>query len=160
MKKICNHLKILSNNPKHVCNIFLSAALPISLHFVGFYISLVQVFLHRRLVFTSGVLFSKWEGFKCDLVYAVINWNECFVTTSLKFVYKVWGILRGITPFHTIWHTLIPDVIAFIAPPWIHEETSLSSTKPVADPPLQAHPICKSWSLQTSCVIAMLYWTT
>lgn len=51
-------------------------------------------------------------------VFAIINLKECFVKTYLKLVHKVWGILRGFTPFHTIWHTFIPNVIiALIAPP-------------------------------------------
>lgn len=58
------------------------------------------------------------EGFGHDLVFAIINLKECFVKTYLKLVHKVWGILRGFTPFHTIWHTFIPNVIiALIAPP-------------------------------------------
>lgn len=82
------HLKTMSSNAKHLYNIFLNAALTMSLSFVRFYI--------------SGFILYVREGFGHDLVFATINLKECFVKTYLKFVQKVWGILRGITAFHTI----------------------------------------------------------
>lgn len=77
--------------------------------------------------------------------------------THLNLFYKVWGILRGITLFHTFWHTLIPNVIITLTGP---PESILSFRKPTADLPLQAHPVCKLCNLQTSDMTAKLYRTT
>lgn len=74
--------------------------------------------------------------------------------THLSLFYKVWGILRVITPFHTIWHTLIPNIVITLMGP---SESILSFRKPTADLPLQVHPVCKLCNLQTSDMTAKLY---
>lgn len=57
------------------------------------------------------------EGLGYDLVFATINKKEWFVKTHIKFVHKVWGILKRITPFHTIWYPFLPNAAIALKPP-------------------------------------------
>lgn len=50
-------------------------------------------------------------------MFATINKKEWFVKTHIKFVHKVWGILKRITPFHTIWYPFLPNAAIALKPP-------------------------------------------